>query len=520
MRRLVFSLICVGISVSLPAHAENVLRWASQGDALTYDPHSQNEGPTNTANLQIYDPLVTRTSDLVLEPALATEWRVVNPTTWEFTLRQGVKFHNGADFTAEDVVFTYRRAKEETSDMKGYIGTVTEVKAIDDYTVHLITDGPNPILPNQITQIGIMDKDWAEEHGVAKPQDFKGGEETYAVRHANGTSAFKLELREPDVRTITVKNPDWWGLKKYPHNIDKVIYTPIANQATRVSALLSGELDFVLDPPLQDLKRIENTPGLKVITINQIRTIFLGLDQGVEELRSSSIKGKNPLADKRVRQAMYQAIDIAAIQKKVMRDLSIPAAMITSPGVHGYTTELDQRLSYDLDAAQALLTEAGYPEGFDIRLDCPNNRYNNDEAICQAVVGMLGKIGIKVNLEAIPKSLHFPKIQKRETDFYMLGWGVPTLDSHYVFNYLLKSDGSWNATGYKSDSVDMLTAAMATETDLAQRDAIIQEAWQIVNGDIAYLPLHHQVIAWAMSDKLTLPIRADDQMRFYWATFK
>ena len=514
----------LGASLSLTlvgtANAENTLRWASQGDALTFDPHSQNEGPTNAANLQVYEPLITRTHKLELEPALATEWKVVNPTTWEFTLRQGVKFHDGADFTAEDVVFTFERAKHEVSDFKGYITSVAEVKAIDDYTVHIITDGPNPILPNQLTQIGIVDKGWAEANNVTKPQDFKGGEETYAVRNANGTGAFKLELREPDVRTITVKNNDWWGLEKYNHNIDKIIYTPIANQATRVSALLSGELDFVLDPPLQDLQRIESTAGLKVVSVNQIRTIFLGMDQGVAELRSSSVKGKNPLADKRVRQAMYQSIDINAIQKKVMRGLSIPAGMITSPGVHGYTDKLDTRLEYDVEAAKQLMADAGYGDGFDIRLDCPNNRYNNDEAICQAVVGMLGKIGVKVNLEAIPKSLHFPKIQNRETDFYMLGWGVPTLDSHYVFHYLFQSDGPWNATGFNNARIDELAHAMEVETDLAKRDGMIEEVWDAANGDIVYLPLHHQVIAWGMSDKLDLPIVANDSPRFYWATMK
>src|SRR5690606_1578151 len=172
-------------------------------------------------------------------------------------------------------------------------------------------------------------------------------EETYAVRHANGTGPFKLKLREPDIRTILVKNEDWWGLEQWAHNVDEIVYTPIANQATRVAALLSGELDFLLDPPVQDIGRIRNAPGIDVQQVNQIRTIFFGLDQGVAELRSSNIKGKNPFADKRVRQALYQAIDIDAIHQKVMRGASVPAGIITAPGVHGHTAELDERLPHD-----------------------------------------------------------------------------------------------------------------------------------------------------------------------------
>lgn len=504
-------LLCLSTAlVVLPVQAENVLRWASQGDALTFDPHAQNEGPTNTANLQVYEPLIRRDANLTKVPGLAVSWTTVEPTVWEFKLREGVTFHDGAEFNAEDVVFSFQRAQAETSDFRDYITSVSEIRMVDDFTVQLVTDGPNPILPDQITTIGIMDKGWSEEHEVTTPQDFANQEETYAVRNANGTGPFILELREPDVRTVMVKNPDWWGLEEDPHNVDRVVYTPVSNQATRVAALLSGELDYVLDPPLQDLERIKASPGLQVQSVNQIRTIFLGINTGAED---------SPFASPEVRQAMYQAIDIDAIQQKVMRGNSIPAGIITSPGVHGYTEALDERLPYDPEAAQAMLAEAGYGDGFEATLDCPNDRYNNDEAICQAVVGMLGRIGITVNLDAQTKSLHFPKIQNRETDFYMLGWGVPPLDSHYVFNFLYRSDGSWNATGFADARLDELVQGMEQEIDLEKRDAMIAEAWEIAKASNVYLPLHHQVISWAMSDKLSLPIRADDSPRFYMARF-
>ena len=282
------------IGASAPALAKNTLRWASQGDALTYDPHSQNEGPTTTANIQVYEPLVYRNVALEKEPGLAVSWSTINPTTWEFKLRQGVKFHDGADFDSEDVVFSFERAMSETSDYKEYLTAVESVTAVDSHTVHITTKGPVPIMADQLTSVMMMDKGWAEKHGVEKPQDYAAKEETYAARNANGTGPFMLTLREPDVRTITTRNDSWWGLESNPHNIDEIIYTPISNAATRVAALLSGEVDYVLDPPLQDLRRIKSTPGLKTEEINQIRTIFFGMDQGIAELRSSSVKGKNP----------------------------------------------------------------------------------------------------------------------------------------------------------------------------------------------------------------------------------
>ncbi|MDJ0683110.1 MAG: ABC transporter substrate-binding protein [Alphaproteobacteria bacterium] len=499
------------------ASAENVLRWTSQGDALTLDPQSQNEGPTTAMNQNIYESLVKRDWNLVLEPGLAESWTPLDDGNWEFKLRQGVKFHDGADFTAEDVVFTFNRANAASSDFKEYLKTITEVKAVDDYTVHIITDNPNPILPNELTSIFIVDKGWAERNRVVEPQDYAAKQETFAVRNANGTGPFIVEQRLPDELTVLVKNPDWWGLEDQPHNIDKIEYRPIKNAATRVAALLSGEVDFVLDPPLQDLKRIEAADGLGVKTVNQIRTIFFGMDQGIDELRSSNIKGKNPFADKRVRQAMYQALDVEAIRRVVMEGQSFPAGIITSPGVLGFTEELDERLPFDVEGAKQLMADAGYADGFSVQLDCPNNRYNNDENICQAAVAMLAKIGIDVKLEAIPKSEHFPKLQNRVTDFYMLGWGVPTLDSAYVFDFLYDSEGSWNVTGFSNARLDELAETMASETDLDKRAAMIAEAWAIAKDDIAYLPIHHQVIAWGMSDKLDMPIVANDSPHFRWA---
>ncbi len=494
------------------AYAENTFRWTSSGDALTLDPHSQNEGPTIVMNGQMYESLVTRDADLVLQPELAESWEAA-PDGWTFNLRKDVTFHDGSAFTAEDVVFSFERARDEASDFKEQIKNVLEVQVIDDHTVKLMTDGPNPILPNQLTSLFMIDKTWAEANNVVKPQDFAGGEENYAVRNVNGTGPFMLESRAPDELTVLKRNPNWWGNDQFPGNIDTIEYRPIGNAATRVAALLSDEVDFVLDPPLQDLKRIEATDGLGVSTVAQIRTIFLGMDQGVDELRSSSVKGKNPFQDVRVREALNLAIDKEAIKRVVMEGLSFPAGMITSPGVLGNTDDQDAVFAFDLERAKSLMADAGYADGFDVQLDCPNNRYNNDEKICQAAVAMLAKIGVDIKLDAIPKAQHFPKIQNRVSDFYMLGWGVPTLDSHYVFSYLLDSEGSWNAAGYKNATVDEITAAIATETDIDKRTGMIDEAWSQVKQDIPYIPLHHQVIAWGINDRFDVPQGSDDGLR-------
>ena len=518
-------ILVMSIFTSAAGHAEDVLQWSSQGDAITLDPHAENEGLTLATQGQIYEPLIELSPDLELIPTLATSWSFIDDDTWSFDIRPDVRFHQGQSLTVDDVVFSFERALHEKSAMKTIIESIDRVEAVGESQIHIHTKGPNPILPNQITNIYIMSRDWAEANDVVTPQDRAAQEENYAVRNANGTGAFMLELREPDVRTVMIKNPDWWGLTApdlglQPHNIDRLVLRPVSSNATRVAALLSGEIDFVLDTPLQDVPRIQRTPGLKIETVPEIRTIFLGLNMGVAELSSSDIKGRNPFAEPLVREAVNVAIDATAIQKKVMRGQSEPAGFISSPGVHGYTEELDTRLAYNLARAKDLMAEAGYADGFGVQLDCPNNRYVNDEAICQAVVSMLAKIGIRVSLNAQPKSLHFPLIQNSQTDFYMLGWSSATLDSHYSLTFLADPDNPWGATGFRDARLLELIAQIGVETDPAKRDQEIDEAWSILKASNAYVPLHHQVLVWSMSDKIDIPIQADNVPQFRFAQMK
>ena len=247
------------IALVASAASADTLRWASAGDALTLDPHSQNEGQTHTIRHQMYEPLIIRDVTGAFDPALATEWGPSpdDPNVWVFKLREGVKFHDGADFTAEDVVFSYERAKTPTSDMKELLNSIVEIRAVDDYTVEMVTDGPNPILAANLTDLFIMDKDWTEANDTVKVQDFEGGEITYATTNVNGTGPYRLVSREADVRTVMERNEDYWGRDQFPLGFSELVHTPIQNAATRVAALLSKEVDFLQDVPVQDLARVE-----------------------------------------------------------------------------------------------------------------------------------------------------------------------------------------------------------------------------------------------------------------------
>ena len=513
------------ISTAAPLSAET-LRWARSGDALTLDPHAQNEGPTHTVRHQIYEPLVIRDVSGGFEPALATDWapKADDPNVWVFNLREGVTFHDGAAFTADDVVFSFERAKQANSDMKELIGSITEVRAVNDLTVEIVTDGPNPILPANLTNLFMMDREWTEANNTVAVQDFDGGEITFATLNTNGTGPYVLTSREPDVKTVMTAYDKYWGIGQFPLEVTEIVYTPIQNAATRVAAMLSGEIDFLQDMPVQDLERVNAADGLMVKQAPQNRVIFFGMNQGADDIEADNVDGKNPLADVRVRKAMSMAISRDAVKQVVMRGQSQPAGMIAPPFVNGWTAEMDAESSTDIEGAKALMAEAGYPDGFSIRLDCPNDRYVNDEGICQASVGMLGQIGITVNLDAKPKAQHFPLISGGTTDFYMLGWGVPTYDSEYVFNFLVhgreEEIGTWNNTGFNNADLNAKIKSLASNTDLEARNADIASIWRVVQDEALYIPIHHQVLNWGMSDNVGTEVDPNDQPKIKHFTMK
>ncbi len=516
----------LGPAAAPPLDARTLV-FSFQGDVGTLDPYGLNETFTLGFLGNVYEGLTTRGPDLAIQPGLAERWELVEPHRWRFHLRRGVRFHDGSPFDARDVVFSAERVRRPTSDLKTRLSTVVEVVAVDDYTVDFVTEVPNPILHAEWDTWYIVDAEWAQAHGALEPVDIKNPASSYAAFHTNGTGPFKVVRREPDVRTVAVRNPDWWGWSTAPGNLEEVIFKPIANDATRVAALLSGELDLVLSLPIQDVDRIARTPGVRALVGPELRTIFLGFDQRREELVGSDVKGRNPFKDRRVRLAVYQAIDVEAIVQKVMRGQARPSAAMVAPGIQGFPADLE-RHPYDPAAARRLLAEAGYPNGFSVTLDCPNDRYVNDEQICRAIVSMLARIGIKVNLLAQTKSLYFAKVLAAggyDTSFYLLGWTPGSLDSwNALHNLVVTRDGSgagaFNLGGYSNPRIDALTREILTETDLARRDRLIHEAWRLLHEDVGYVPLHQQALAWGVREGLELVQRADNQFLWRWVVAK
>ncbi len=515
--------LVAGVSAAVPAQAET-FRFAFQGDVSSMDPYALAENFSTAFHSNIHEPLIRYDENLQIEPALAVSWELVGPKTWRFKLREGVKFHNGNSFDADDVVFSFKRAQAEGADMSSYVGGIADVVEVDARTVDLMTTDVNPILLNTIAPLVIMDKQWAEANGAVEPVNVGKNIENYATLHTNGTGPFKLVSREPGVKTVLTLNKDWWDLGNQTFNVTDVVMTPIGSDATRTAALLSGELDLMFPAPVQDVERINASGVATVLQGPELRTIFLGMDQERDELLYSSVKGKNPLKDKRVRQALYHAIDIDAIKAKVMRGASTPAGLLLAPKLGGFNDALNGRLAHDPGKAKALLAEAGYPDGFDIQLDCPNNRYVNDEQICQVVAGMFARVGVNVNLLAQPKSKFFAKLKEHDISMYLLGWIPDDQDAGSVIAHLMvpPADGglAWNGGGYGNPRVTELSRMITSEVDAEKRQAMIDEAFGIVKDDVGYIPLHQQALSWGVRKGVTVAQRSDNALQFWYITIE
>ena len=517
-RKMAATALFVALSaVGVVASAQTV-RIANQGDALSMDPHSLNETLQLSVTGNVYEPLVGRNKDLSLTPMLATSWKQTSPTVWRFELRKGVQFHDGTPFTADDVVFSLARTQVEGSDMKSYTNDFKEVRKIDSHTVEIETKTPFPILPDVLSLVYIMSKKWCETNQATVPVDRRKGVENTASFKANGTGPFRVRERQPNVRTVFTRNGSYWG--KIEGNVTEVVFTPIGNDATRVAALLSGEVDVMEPVPVQDIDRVNSSANTRAVTGPELRTIFLGMDQKRDELLYSNVKGKNPFKDKRVRQAFYQAIDIKGIKKTVMRGASNPSAQLVGPGINGFQPEM-KRLPYDVEAAKKLMAEAGYPNGFEVSMNCPNDRYVNDGRICQTVAANLSRINVKINLQAETKGTYFPKVLRRDTSFYMLGWTPATYDAHNAMNAIMrcvddKGAGQFNLGAYCNPKVDELTLKVQAETDKDKRNAYIKEAFDLHAADVGHIPLHQQALAWGVNKKVKLVQLADNFMYFKW----
>ena len=496
-----------------PAHAQT-LRWAAQNDILTLDPHSQNHATTNAILMHAYEGLTRYDDKRNVEPALATKWTFVTPTQVRFELRKGVKFHDGSNFTADDVIFSFNRIRQPQGTMQIYVTGINEIRKVDDHTVDMILSAPNPILLRNIIDFRIMSKAWAEKNNAARVQDYKAKEENFASRNVMGTGPYRITAWQPEQRVTMTINTAWWD--KHTSNVKDVVYTPIKSDPTRVAALLSGDVDLLTDLPTQDVQRLRGDSKLKILDGPEVRTIYLAPDVGSPELKYSNVKGKNPFADKRVRQALSMAIDRAAIQRNIMRGLSIPAALMVAPGVNGHTNELDTPTRYDPEGAKKLLAEAGYPDGFEVRFNAPNNRYVNDEEIAQAIVAMWARIGVKAQLVAENMATFSQKFQNFDSSLYMLGWGVATYDAQYTLQSLVRTrttgaDGNFNFSKISDPVVDRLVDAMKSEVDVAKRNQMIRDALVRTRDEVLLIPLHHQMRPWAMKANVTTIHRSDDR---------
>jgi len=520
--KLVSLALAALIAGTAPLASAVTLRVSNQGDVQSMDPHSLNESLQLSFTGNVYDTLVARDKKMALEPSLATKWTQTGPTVWRFDLRQGVKFHDGTPFTADDVIFSFKRAAGIGSDMKGYTNPIKEVRKAGDFAVDIETNTPFPILPDTLTALAVMSKKWCEDNKAEQAVDRRKGIENTASFKANGTGPFRLKERQPSVRTVIVKSFTWWG--KAEGNIDEVVFTPIGNDATRVAALLSGETDLMEPVPLQDVERLKGS-GFTVLQGPELRTIFLGMDQKRDELLYSNIKGKNPFKDVRVRRAVYLAIDEETIKARVMRGAALPTALMVGAAVRGFQADMNKRPAYDAEAAKKLLAEAGYPNGFEVAMNCPNDRYVNDLAICQAVAANLARVGIKINLAAETKVTYFPKILRRDTSFYLLGWTPSTVDAHDTLQAIMasptdKGQGQFNLGAYSNPKLDELTSKIQSETDQGKRNEYIREAFKIHQDDVGHIPLHQQALAWGYSNKVSLVQLPNNYMGFKWITLK
>ena len=505
------------------AHAANTLRIASAFDPQTMDPHGLALLYHSRVAWQVYDSLVNRDEKFQLEPSLALSWQAVAPTTWRFKLRPGVTFHDGAPFTADDAVFSIERALAPPSQRSFQLKGVKSAAKVDALTFDILLEAPDAVLPEKLQGLGMMNKAWCIKHKVELAQDFNGKQETYAVRNAMGSGPYMLERYEPDVKTVLRKNPRWWGWSdKRSGNVDEITWLTIRSDATRLAALISGEVDLVLDPPTPDIARLKSESSLNVVQTADIGEQYLAFDQWHDELEGSDVKGRNPFKDLRVRKAVYHAINTELIVQKVLRGAGVATGAFLSTRVEGSPAELDRRLPFDPAKAKALLAEAGYPNGFSVTLDCVNVAWR--EAVCQAMTAMLTQVGIRTTLRSLPTNQFFPKLSQGTASFAEFGWTAST-DAWASLNALFRTYdkagfGTFNAGRYSNPKLDALIDSLRIEPDLTRRRAMVTTVLRLVAEELPMVPLYRRTITYAMSKKMQLVQWPSDAPELRWLRVK
>ena len=518
LRYTLTSALALGLATAASAET---FRWAGTTDPQTMDPHAVNSAPVLGFLNNVYEGLVRRGKDMAVEPALAVSWEPIGDGEgWRFNLREGVTFHDGSEFNADDVIFSYQRASNEAADVRSWFAPVSDVVKVDDFTVDILTSAPNPIFPDSIANWMMMDSGWAEANSAALPDKENGN---YATLNANGTGAFKVTERQPGLTTSLAPFDGWWG--DVEHNITSATFTPIQNPATAVAALLSGDVDMINPVPIQDAARLQGNDAVKVIHGIEARVIMLGFGHEASELKYSADAGKpNPFQDVRVREAVAKAVNVPAILQTIMRGNAEEASQLVSPAMRGFSEANSARTGFDVEGAKALLAEAGYADGFSFGLKCPNNRYLNDEAVCQAVTGMLAQIGITAELDAMPVQNYWPELREDNFDMYLLGWSPGTFDHEHPVRFLAstpnaeKKLGSWNFGGYSNARIDELLPMIQSEIDDSKRQMMIDEVTSLYQSEHAYVPMYVQPLVWGTQANIDLTQRPDNFFILRWVT--
>ena len=482
--------VCLLFSLGTMGNAAT-LKLALDADPVSMDPHVQLSGGMLQFSHWVFDPLVRWSQDGSFEPRLAEKWERMSDLAMRFYLRKGVKFHSGNQFTAEDVAWTFERVRKSV-DFKGLFEPFEGVKVIDDCTIDIITKKPYALLINMATYIFPMDRKFysgTDENGQPKDAIVKIGP-SFALKNESGTGPFKVTYREQGVKTVFERFSEYWD-KDSPGNVDKIILTPIKEDATRVAALLSGDVDFISPVPPQDFARIKSDPNVHLVTYSGGRIITVQLNQ----------KRRAEFKDVRVRQAIVYAINNKGIVDKIMKGTATVAAQQGPKGYAGYKESLVPR--YDLEKAKSLMKAAGLENGFECTMIAPNNRYVNDEKIAEAVVSMLAKINIRVNLKTMPKAQYWDEFDAQVADIQLIGWHSDTEDSGNFSEFLTMCPnketgyGQYNSGNYCNPKVDELTIAAQSETDLEKRATMLQEIEQILYDEAAFVPFHWQNHSYA-----------------------
>ncbi len=503
-------LAAVLTTIALPSTAQE-LTIGLRSEPSSLDPQYQNATVNNEIALHLFDTLVARDEKLLPVPALALSWKPTSDTVWEFKLRPDVKFQDGSSFTAEDVVFTYERAAKVPNSPSPFTmltRQMTRLEIVDPLTLRITTASPAPLLPLDLAGLPIL------SHTAAAGAAPEGKTTAEFDRGAGlvGTGPFKFIEWKRGEALVLARNDDYWGQKPA---WSKVTFKPIADGAARISALTAGDVDLVEDPPVADLPRLRKDPKIAVAQAPSSRLIYIALDQFAEPSPGiPDTNGKNPLKDRRVRQALSEAIDRKAIVEKVMDGAAEPAGDFLPWPAFG--TRKDARPDrYDPAEARRLLAEAGYPKGFAITLGAPNGRYANDAQIAQAVAEAWSQVGVKTGVEAIEP----PAFVKNRDEFrysaYLGGWNAETGEMSNPLRALVatpsreKGTGGNNRGRYSNPAMDAKLDEALRTVDGKKREVLLQEASKLVLDDRGLLPLQFEMSLWAMRKGLTYLARAD-----------